>query len=145
MSRNQRFALVGAAIAVAVIAFVIASSGGGDDNGGSTGNSQTQTTGGGGSAGQAQVERIDIVGDEVKGGVRNIDVTKGSAVRIVVSADKPDTIHLHGYDIEKEATPDKPARFAFTADIEGVFEMESHTFEDAGLEAGVAKLVVEPS
>src|SRR5215211_5994907 len=126
MSRNQRFALVGAAIAVAVIAFVIASSGGGDDNGGSTGNSQTQTTGGGGSAGQAQVERIDIVGDEVKGGVRNIDVTKGSAVRIVVSADKP-------------------ARFAFTADIEGVFEMESHTFEDAGLEAGVAKLVVEPS
>jgi hypothetical protein len=145
MSRNQRFVLVGAAVAVAVIAFVIASSSGGDDDGGSTGAAQTQTSGGDGSADQAQVERIDIVGNEVQGGVRSIHVTKGSAVRIVVSANKPNTIHLHGYDIEKEATPNKPARFAFTADIEGVFEMESHTFEDAGLEAGIAKLVVEPS
>jgi hypothetical protein len=145
MSRNQRIALVGAAIAVAVIAFVIASSGAGDEDGGATNASQTQTRGGGGSAQQPQVERIAIVGNEVKGGVRSIHVKKGSAVRIVVSVDKPNTLHLHGYDIEKEATPHTPARFVFAADIEGVFELESHTFEDAGLEAGVAKLVVEPA
>jgi FtsP/CotA-like multicopper oxidase with cupredoxin domain len=138
MSRNQRLALLGAAVVVAVVAIVIASSSG-DDNGGG-GGAPTTT-----SAGQPPVERIEIAGNEVKGGPRTIKVTKGDAVRIVVTADKPNTIHLHGYDIEREAAPGKPARFAFTADIEGVFEIESHTFEHAGLEPAVAKLEVEPS
>jgi len=143
MSRNQRLALVGAAIAVAVVAFVIASSGG-DDNGGSS-QAQTKSAGGGAAAEQPLAERIEIAGNEVKGGPRTIKVKKGDSVRIVVAADKPNTIHLHGYDIEKEAKPGRPARFAFTAGLEGVFEIESHTFEDAGLEPSVARLVVEPS
>ena len=41
--------------------------------------------------------------------------------------------------------PGAPARFNFTADAEGVFELESHTAEDAGLEPLVARLVVNPS
>jgi hypothetical protein len=65
-------------------------------------------------------------------------------VRIVVSSDAPDEIHLHGYDIEKEVEPGKPAVFAFTAAIEGIFEMESHVAEDAGRDPQVAKLTVEP-
>lgn len=52
----------------------------------------------------------------------------------IVSSDSPDDIHLHGYDIERAAGPDKPARFRFEADIEGAFEIESHVAEDAGLE-----------
>ena len=91
------------------------------------------------------MERIEIAGNQVQGGPRTIKVSTGDAVRIVVAADKPNTLHLHGYDIEKEATPGKPARFAFTAELEGVFDIESHTFEDAGLEPSIAKLVVEPS
>ena len=55
-------------------------------------------------------------------------------MRIVVSSDVPDEIHLHGYDIEKEAAPGKPARFRFKADAEGAFELESHAAEDAGEE-----------
>jgi plastocyanin len=127
MSRNQRLGLVAAAIVVAVVAFVIVQSGG-DDKSDSPG-----------------VARIEIAGTKVKSGPTTITVTKGDKVQIVVSADKPNTIHLHGYDIEKEAGPNKPARFDFTADAEGVFEIESHTWEDAGLEPQVAKLVVRPS
>ena len=56
-------------------------------------------------------------------------------MRIVVSADAEDDLHLHGYDIEKTAAPGKPARFDFDASIEGQFEMESHTAEDAGRRA----------
>jgi len=138
MSRAQRLALVAAAIVVAVVAFVIVSSGGDDSNGGG---GRTSAAGGG----SPTVARIEIQGDSVQGGARTIRVDKGEPVRIVVSADKPNAIHLHGYDIEKEATPKKPARFAFTADAEGVFELESHTFEDAGLDAVLGKLVVGPS
>jgi hypothetical protein len=63
----------------------------------------------------------------------------------VVSSDAPDEIHLHGYDIELEAAPGAPARFSFKANLEGVFEMESHTAEDAGQEPLIANLVVNPS
>ena len=66
-------------------------------------------------------------------------------MRIVVSADAHDDIHLHGYDIEKEVGPGEPARFDFKASLEGQFEMESHVAEDAGREPKVANLVVEPS
>jgi len=145
MSRNQRFVLVAAAIVVAVIAFVIVNPGGEDNGNGTTTAAQASGNDSGSASEQQQVERIEIAGNEVKGGPATITVKKGDAVRIVVAADKPNTIHLHGYDIEKEATPSKPARFAFTADAEGVFEIESHTFEDAGLEPAIAKLVVEPS
>jgi hypothetical protein len=62
-----------------------------------------------------------------------------------VSADAEDDIHLHGYDIEKTVQPGKPATFKFTADIEGIFEIESHVAEAAGREPLVGKLTVEPS
>ena len=39
----------------------------------------------------------------------------------------------------------KPARFSFKADLEGVFEIESHAAEDAGQEPLIANLVVNPS
>jgi hypothetical protein len=166
MSRNQRLALVAGAVVVAVIAFVIASPGGDDDSGTATNTTAAETTpadDGGATTGETtdadgttdagettetppppDIERIVIENFEVQGGVRNIDVKKGDDVRIVVESDAPDQIHLHGYDIEKEAAPGKPANFRFTADIEGVFEMESHTNEDAGRPPLVAKLVVEP-
>jgi FtsP/CotA-like multicopper oxidase with cupredoxin domain len=155
MNRNQRIALIVAAVAVAVIAFVIASPGDDDDSGGTTNTTAAETTGGGGGGTDAtatteappkpDVERIVIKNFEVQGGVRNIDVKKGDDVRIVVTSDQPDEIHLHGYDIEKEVAPGKPGNFRFKADVEGVFEIESHTNEDAGKPPLVAKLVVEPS
>lgn len=163
MSRNQQILLVVAAIAVAVIAFVIANPGGDDED---DANQAAQTTTQTQVETQTEVEtetdvetqtettppepepavtRIRIQGGQVVGGPPSIDAVKGEPVRIVVAADAPDEIHLHGYDLTKEAAPGAPARFVFIADLEGVFEMESHTAEDAGLEPLVARLVVNPS
>ena len=66
-------------------------------------------------------------------------------MRFVVDSDEPDDIHVHGYDIEKSVAPGKPAKFSFTADIEGIFEIESHEAEHVGKDALIAKLVVTPS
>ena len=92
------------------------------------------------------VTRIRIQGGEVVGGPKSIEVEQGEPVRIVVAADAPDEIHLHGYDIDARGGAGR-ARRASTSrpNLEGVFEIESHTAEDAGLEPLVARLVVNPS
>ena len=91
------------------------------------------------------VNRIQIKDGKVVGGPADIQVTKGDQVTIVVSANAPDDVHLHGYDIEKPVEPGKPATFKFTADIEGIFEIESHKAEDEGRDPLLGKLTVEPS
>jgi hypothetical protein len=164
MSRNQRVVLVVAAIAVAVVAFVVAQPGDDEDEGQSAGNTaaQTETGNGGSTAGPAdtqptetetepppppkpEVTRIRIQGGAVVGGAKDIDVTRGDTVRIVVTADAADEIHLHGYDITRNAGPGSPARFRFKANAEGAFEIESHVAADAGMDPLVARLVVQPS
>ena len=161
MSRNQRIGLLVAAAVVAAVAIVVAvASGGGDDDGDQapqTTQGQTSTTAGSGTdtdAGEEPhetappepaVNRIRIEGGQVVGGPGDIKVKKGDQVTIVVSADAPDDVHLHGYDIEKSVAPGQPATFTFSAEIEGIFEMESHKAEDEGRDPLLAKLTVEPS
>jgi hypothetical protein len=153
MSRNQRIGLVVGALIVAVVAFVVAQPGDDDDSTPSSSGTQTQTTSDGGTETETQPEEpaeppvtsISVKGGVIAGDVKSIEVAKGDTVRIVVSSDVDDEIHLHGYDIEKEAAPGKPARFRFKADVEGAFELESHVAEDAGKEPLLARLLVGPS
>jgi hypothetical protein len=150
MSRNQRIGLLAAAAVVAVVAIVIAVSGGGDDGSTSsgttgTGTSTTSTTTTGAAKQQApQAFKLDIKGGKPVGGVQDFKVKKGDKVTLVVTADAPDDIHVHGVDIEKPVEPGKPATFRFTANIEGIFDIESHVAEDAGREPQMGKLTVEP-
>jgi hypothetical protein len=145
MSRNQRIGLVVGALLVAIVAFVVAQPGDDDEpskspasNGGAASQDvQTDT--------EPPVTRISVKGGVLVGDPKTIRVAKNDIVRIVVSSDAPDQIHLHGYDIEKEAAPGKPASFRFKADAEGAFELESHAAEDAGQEPLLAHLFVGPS
>jgi len=149
MSRNQRIGLVVGALVVAVVAFVVAQPGDDDDSGGSQRAATTTQTEGTTETPapppKPEVTRIQVKGGVVAGGVKEIDAEKGETVRIVVTSDTPDEIHLHGYDLEREAEPGRPARFRFKADVEGVFELESHAAEHAGNEPLIARLVVGPS
>jgi FtsP/CotA-like multicopper oxidase with cupredoxin domain len=156
MTRTQRIALVAAALAVAVVAFVVLQPGDDDEGAESAAPppAQTETRAGQTETTDAEepppppepeVTRIRIRGGSVAGGVKDIEVERGDTVRIVVAADAQDEIHLHGYDITRNAAPGQPARFRFKANLEGVFEVESHVAEDAGKEPLVARLVVQPS
>jgi hypothetical protein len=161
MTRNQRIGLIVAALVVAVVGFLIASPGSDEDGGQASQTTTTQTETGGGDETaptetetetvtepppppEPEVTRIRIRGGEVVGGPPDITVTSGDVVRIVVSSDAPDDIHLHGYDIERQAAPGRPARFRVRANLEGSFEIESHVAEDAGRDPLVARLNVEP-
>ena len=88
--------------------------------------------------------RIQTKDGVLVGDPKTIRAEKNDVVQIVVSSNIPDEMHLHGYDIEKEAGPGKPARFKFKANVEGAFELESHAAEDAGEEPLLARLFVGP-
>ena len=129
MSRNQRILVVLAAVVAVVVAYVIVKPGGG---------SSSSTTR------RAVVTRIRTAKGTVVGGPKKITLAKDARATIVVAADAKNKLHLHGYDIEKTALPRRPARFVFKAGQTGVFELESHTAEDAGQPSLVAKVLVEP-
>jgi hypothetical protein len=160
MSRSQRIALVVAAVLVAVLAFAIAQPGDDEDGGDTATTTPAQTETGGTPDGtvteptgaeepppppEPEVTRIRIRGGSVVGGPKDIEVESGDTVGIVVTADAPDEIHLHGYDITRNAAPGQPARFRFEANAEGAFEIESHVAADAGKDPLIARLVVQPS
>lgn len=83
---------------------------------------------------------VAVKNGKAVGGVKEISVTKGDRVRITVTDDADDEVHLHGYDIEEPVAPGQPATFDFTAKLEGIFEMELHSSETQ-----IASLKVNPS
>src|SRR3954470_16312738 len=143
MSRNQRVGLVALVLVGARGALMVFKPGSGGDN-----QEQTSRSASSGSPAQKQaptVQKVQIKAGKPVGGMSSLKFTKGDQAKFVVSVDKPHVLHLHGYDIEKKATPSKPATFAFKASNEGQFELESHTNEHAGLEPVIARVLVEPS
>ena len=141
MSRGQRIGLLAAVVAIAVVAFVIAKPGSDDDN--SDTNTQAASKGSKPSKPAKppgpKTARIELKDHNPVGGSKVIKVKRDDRVLIVVTSDVADSIHLHGYDIEKEAGPSKPARFAFRAKNEGAYELESHHADEK-----IATLQVEP-
>lgn len=162
MPRGQRFALVIAAVVALVVLFVVLNPGGEEDERpasateeaqdatpslpgsaeeGSTGETAEPPAGeeGGAEPAVPRAQRIRVVGGQPAGGVKRIAVEKGETVRIVVTSDSSDEVHLHGYDVIRDVAPGRPARFQLRARLEGIFEME--------LEGGhvpIAQLRVSP-
>jgi FtsP/CotA-like multicopper oxidase with cupredoxin domain len=86
-----------------------------------------------------ETARIRVRGGTAVGGVEQVRVRRGDRVRLTISADAADEVHLHGYDLERPVGPGQPARLRFTADAEGLFELELH-----GTHTQIATLEVRP-
>ena len=69
---------------------------------------------------------IRVVGGVPQGGIARPKVTKGDRVVIVIRSDAGESVHVHGYDVERTITPGKPVRLPLTATIPGRFEVEMH-------------------
>lgn len=69
---------------------------------------------------------LQIRDGELVSGDKTLKVNQGDEVRITVTSDTADELHLHGYDKEAELAAGKPSELAFTADIAGRFEAELH-------------------
>jgi len=58
------------------------------------------------------------------GGPARLSLDRGDRVRLEVSSDAPEEVHVHGYDLVREVGPGRPARLSFRARLEGIFEIE---------------------
>jgi hypothetical protein len=72
---------------------------------------------------------VSIRGGKVDPPPERVKVQQGEAVRLVVTSDVADEVHVHGYDLEVALPPGKPATLEFTADQPGLFEVETHETE----------------
>jgi FtsP/CotA-like multicopper oxidase with cupredoxin domain len=66
-----------------------------------------------------------------------VRVKRGQTVLIRFTSDTAESLHLHGYDKELAAKPDRTVQLSFVADQSGVFVIETHETEKL-----VAKLIV---
>jgi hypothetical protein len=146
-SNGTRIAALLVTLAVIVGLFFAFKGGGDDDSTTATDETTATTATGSGSepAGdKAKKEKdtvpfIDVVDGQPKGGVTDLEFVKGDEIKFAVRSNTADEVHVHGYDIEEEIEPGKPAIFDFPADLEGVFEVELH-----GSETQIAELTVSP-
>ncbi|MEU8298759.1 hypothetical protein AB0C04_15940 [Micromonospora sp. NPDC048909] len=58
-----------------------------------------------------------------------VTVAKGDLVRITVTSDVPDELHVHGYDLGARLPAGKAGSVEFRADRTGLFEVETHETE----------------
>ena len=86
-----------------------------------------------------QTIRIVVRGGSIVGGLQHITAPKGRRVRMLVSADVQDEVHLHGYDLVRNVAAGRPADIRFRATITGRFEVE---LEDR--EFQIAEIEVRP-
>jgi hypothetical protein len=68
--------------------------------------------------------RIVVRGGEPVGGIRNVTVSKGRQVVLIVDSDVADEVHLHGYNLKRDVEPGTPTRLPFRATINGTVEVE---------------------
>jgi hypothetical protein len=69
---------------------------------------------------------VSVKDGKVSPKTHRVKVALGSPVRILVSSDVDDEVHVHGYDLEREVSAGQSATIDFTADQTGVFEVETH-------------------
>jgi len=67
---------------------------------------------------------VAFTGGQVVGGPRKEAVRLGERVRIRVTSDVPDEVHVHTYDLRAEVAPQQPAEVEVSATIPGRHEVE---------------------
>ena len=130
-------ALIGvAALAVLVALFVIL--GGDDEGGGETTTAASAPTTTEATTTQPPTDEqstteekpepeaptIVIEGGQPVGGVQELAVDEGDAIRFRVESDVADHVHLHGYDVIQDVEAGGSVEFDVPATITGVFEAE---------------------
>jgi heme/copper-type cytochrome/quinol oxidase subunit 2 len=118
------------ALAALVLALGLAGCSSGGDEGSAQASGTTAASGTTEAASTARTVQIRVTGDQVETAERRVKVPLGSEVRLEVTADRADEVHLHGYDRKVDIEPGTPAVLEFQADTPGVFEVE---LEEAAL------------
>jgi hypothetical protein len=75
--------------------------------------------------------------------MRRIRVRQNDVVKLQWSSDRPMTIHLHGYDLERRIVPGEVSDMTFIARATGRFTVEPHLPSSSGHGHGEVLVTVE--
>ena len=130
MSRSA----VARACALLTLLAVLATGCGSDDDGAASPTTTTSTTGAPGPSSSASTtsttadDRMTIevafANGSVVGGAQTVTVPKGQKVRLRVSSDVADEVHVHTYDVMADVAAGQTATLEFDASIPGRHEVE---------------------
>jgi hypothetical protein len=155
VSPGQRIAILLVAVVILVGGFVLAGSAGDDDD--SDRETQTsaqpaQTDEGGltdtvtepeatteAAPPPPRVETIRMRGRAPVGEPQTLEYDSGDTIRLRFRSDVAEEVHIHGYDKYVQVPANGSARTRFKANLEGIFEVESH-----GSGELLAKLEIRP-
>ena len=107
---------------------------GDDSEAGGTSPSPTSGAGSGSSSPSADTEQaveisVAVTDGKVEPKPRRVEVAKDSQVRLIVTSDVDDELHVHGYEVEAELEAGRPTTVELVADQTGIFEVETHESE----------------
>ncbi len=104
-----------------------------------------------GSSSEPEDRQFDL---EITEGTLNLEsdameVKQGDTVTLSFGSDEHGSVHLHGYDIEKDVGPDETATMEFIADATGRFNITFHAggedeHEEEEEEVSLGSLEVRP-
>jgi plastocyanin len=74
--------------------------------------------------GKVKTIKVAVKGGKVVPSAHREKVPQGDTVRLVVTTDTADEVHVHGYDLKKDVAAGKTGTLEFVANQSGVFEVE---------------------
>jgi hypothetical protein len=86
-----------------------------------------------------KLQRIWVRNGNAAGGPRRLEFKRGELVRFAIHSTAADEVHIHGYDVTKALPANRIVPFTFSAEIEGVFDVELH-----GAHVKIAELRITP-
>ena len=78
---------------------------------------------------QAVEVSVAVTDGKVEPEPRRVEVPRDSQVRLIVTSDVDDELHVHGYEVEAGLEAGRPTTVEFVADQSGLFEVETHESE----------------
>ncbi len=96
-----------------------------------TGNAETDAV-----ASDAVLIKLPIVGRATTLDREDLRVYQGDTVHLLFTTDELGEIHLHGYDLIAEVSPQRPGELIFEAHTAGAFGINFHVFASESMEIG---------
>ena len=88
-------------------------------------------TDGGSGNGTVKTVKVSVQDGKVNPVTHRESIGQGDTVRLEVTTDTADEVHVHGYDLKKDVAAGETGTIEFVADQQGLFEVE---LENAGLQ-----------
>ena len=96
-----------------------------------TGNAETDAV-----ASDAVLIKLPIVGRATTLNREDLRVSQGDTVHLLFTTDEPGEIHLHGYDLNAEVSPEHTGELTFEAHTAGAFGINFHVFASESMGIG---------